>query len=190
MTAYQNVLPYAKVIARLLKDVVYDDDKFWKEILQNQVAIFQFFEKIGIELVVDQADGYAYIKQIPLDDEGSTVGLVRRTPMTYEASLVCIFLRERLDDFDIRDHLNSRCTVTHKQLKEDLEFFFQEKPNFKKFLREIDRHIARDEEYGFLKCLKKGENDDDNLYEIKRIIKAKITSDDIDAFRKKMEELV
>ncbi len=188
MTNNQNLLPYAAAIARLLKDVVYNDDRFWKEILQNQVAIMQYLEQMGIELVVDQADGYAFIKQIPLDDEGNTVGLVRRTPMTYEASLICIFLRERLDDFDIKDHLNNRCTVTHKQLKEDMELFFQEKPNFKKFLREIDRHIARVEEYGFLKCHKKGETNDDNLYEIKRIIKAKITSDDIETFRKKMEE--
>ncbi len=188
MTGHPGVIPYARAIARLLQGVVYNDDPYWKDILQNQVSITQYLERIGIEVIVDQADGYAYIQQIPLDDDGNTVGLVRRTPMTYEASLICIFLRERLDDFDIKDHLNNRCLVSHHQLKEDIELFFKEKPNFKKFIREIDKHIRRVVEYGFLKILKPGEKDDGNLYEIKRIIKARVSSDHIEAFRKKMEE--
>jgi hypothetical protein len=182
-----NVLTYASVIGRLLQDVVYNDDPSWRSILQNQSGISEYLEKIGIELVVDSQDGYAYIKQIKLDDEGNTVGLVRRTAMTYEASLICVFLRERLDDFDIQDHLNNRCTVSHKQLKEHIELFFKEKPDIKKFLREVDKHIRKVVEYGFLKILKEGDRDEDNVYEIRRIIKAKVSSDDIEAFRRKME---
>ncbi|MCP5053564.1 MAG: DUF4194 domain-containing protein [bacterium] len=188
MTENPNIIPYARAVVRLLQGVVYNDDPFWKDILQNQLNISEYLEKIGIELVVDQPDGYAYIKQIPLDDEGSTVGLVRRMPMTYEASLVCIFLREKLDDFDIGDHLNYRCLVSHAQLKEDMELFFKEKANFKKFLRNMDKHIRKVMDYGFLKLHRQGEKDDDNLYEIKRIIKAKISSDQIESFRQKMEE--
>jgi hypothetical protein len=188
MTGNPNVIPYARAVARLLQGVVYNDDPYWKDILHNQVSITEYLEKIGIELVVDQPEGYAYIIQIPLDEDGSTVGLVRRTPMTYEASLICIFLREKLDDFDIGDHLHNRCLVSHKQLKEDIELFFKEKPNFKKFLREIDKHIGKVEEYGFLKAQNNGEKEDEKLYEIKRIIKAKVSSDHIEAFRNKMEE--
>lgn len=188
MTGHPNIIPYARAVVRLLQGVVYNDDLYWKDILKYQVSIAEYLEKIGIELVVDQPDGYAYTRQIPLDDDGSTVGMVRRTPMTYEASLICIFLRERLDDFDIKDHLNNRCLVGHKQLKEDIELFFKEKANVKKFLREIDKHIRKVVEYGFLKIHKAGEQDEENLYEIKRIIKAKVSSDDIEAFRRKMEE--
>ncbi len=187
-TANMNILPYAGVIGHLLQGVVYNDDPSWRDILQNQVGIYEYLEKIGIELVVDSQDGYAYIRQFLLDDEGNTVGLVRRTAMTYEASLICIFLRERLDDFDIHDHLNNRCTVSHKQLKEDIELFFKEKPNVKKFLREIDKHIRRVVEYGFLNILKSGDQDEENVYEIRRIIKAKVSSDHIETFRRKMEE--
>lgn len=188
MTGNPNVVPYARAIARLLQGVVYNDDPYWKDILNNQVGIAEYLEKIGIELVVDQPDGYAYIIQILLDEDGSTVGLVRRMPMTYEASLICIFLREKLDDFDIGDHLHNRCLVGHKQLKEDIELFFKEKPNYKKFMREIDKHIRKVEEYGFLKLRTAGEKDDKNIYEIKRIIKAKVSSDQIETFRKRMEE--
>ncbi|MCP4152037.1 MAG: DUF4194 domain-containing protein [bacterium] len=188
MTGTPNIVPYARAVGRLLQGVVYNDDPFWKEILRNQPGITEYLEKIGLQLVVDQPDGYAYIKQIPLDEEGNTVGLVRRTLMTYEASLICIFLREKLDDFDIGDHLNNRCMVSHKQLKEDIELFFKEKANFKKLLREIDKHIKKVVDYGFLKIQKPGEKDDGNYYEIKRIIKAKISSDHIETFRKRMEE--
>lgn len=188
MTGHPRVIPYARAVARLLQGVVYSDDLYWKDILQYQVNITEYLEKIGIELVVDQPEGFAYIQQMPLDEDGNTVGLVRRTPMTYEASLICIFLREKLDDFDIGDHLNNRCLVSHQQLKEDIELFFKEKASFKKFIREIDKHIHRVVEYGFLKMFKPGEKNEENLYEIKRIIKAKISSDHIEDFKRKMEE--
>lgn len=188
MNRVANVYPYARTIARLLQGVLYKDDACWKDLDQHHISIAEYFEKIGVELVVDQSDGYAYIKQFELDDEGSTVGLVRRTRMTYEASLICIFLRERLDDFDTQDHLNTRCLVNHTQLKEDIELFFKEKPNVKKFLRDIDKHIGKVVEYGFLKVFKRSEQVEDNIYEIKRIIKAKISSDHIEAFKNKMEE--
>jgi hypothetical protein len=183
-----NIMPFARAVARLLQGVVYNGDLYWKDIVRYQVGIAEYLEQIGIELLVDQADGYAYIMQIPLDDEGGVVGLVRRTPMTYEASLICIFLREKLDDFDIGDHLHNRCMVSHKQLKEDIELFFKEKPNVRKFLREIDKHIRRVVDYGFLKIQTAGSQDEDNLYEIKRIIKAKVSSDQIEEFKRKMEE--
>lgn len=188
MNEYANVIPYARAVARLLQGVVYNDDLYWKDVLQNQAGIAEYLEKIGIELVVDQPDGYAYTRQMILDEDGGTVGLVRRTPMTYEASLICIFLREILDDFDIGDHLNNRCLVGHRQLKEYIELFFKEKASFKKFTREIDKHIRKVVEYGFLKVRNAGEKDEENLYEIKRIIKAKISSDHIEAFKLKMEE--
>ena len=93
-----------------------------------------------------------------------------------------------LDDFDIGDHLNNRCLVSHRQLKEIIELFFKEKASFKKFIREIDKHIRKVVEYGFLKVQNAGEKDEENIYEIKRIIKAKISSDHIEAFKLKMEE--
>ncbi|MCP4219555.1 MAG: DUF4194 domain-containing protein [bacterium] len=187
MSENPRILPYARGVVRLLQGVVYNDDAHWKTILHNRMAIAEYLEQIGIELVVDQPEGYSYIKQIPLDEDGGTVGMVRRTPMTYEAGLICIFLREKLDDFDIGDHINTRCLVTHKQIKEDIELFFKEKPNTKKFLREMDKHIRKVVDYGFLSVHKTGDKDDDTIYEIKRIIKAKISSDHIEAFRKKME---
>lgn len=188
MTGNPNAVPYAKAIARLLQGVVYNDEPYWNDITLHQMPITEYLEKIAVELVVDKPEGYAYIKQIPLDEDGSTVGLVRRTPMTYEAGLICIFLRERLDDFDIKDTPHLHCMVTHKELKEDIELFFKEKPNVKKFLRDIDKHIGKVVDYGFLKIRRKGESDDDTQYEIRRIIKAKVSSDHIESFRKKMEE--
>jgi len=178
----------AKAIVRLLQGVVYNDDPQWKSVVDYQISIAAYFREIGIQLIVDQADGYAYLKQIILDDDGTTIGLVRRTPIPYEISLICVFLREILDDFDTRDSLSTRCLINHKQIKEHIEYFFKEKPNTKKFFKEIDSYIRKVEEYGFLKLFKDSAREDDRVYEIKRIIKAKVSSDTIEEFRKKMEE--
>lgn len=87
--------PYAHVIVKLLQDTLYDEnEKTWNDLLQYQISITQYFEKIAIDLIVEKEDGYAYLKQIEIDEEKNTIGLIRRIPLKYEASLICVFLNK------------------------------------------------------------------------------------------------
>lgn len=184
--------PYAHVIVKLLNGVVYDEnEKLWADLLQYQIAITQFFEKIAIELIVDKNDGYAFLKQIEIDEEGNTIGLVRRIPLKYEISLICVFLREMLDDFEINNVDQRNLYITHKQLKDNIELFFKEKANKVKLLTGFDNYINTIVELGFLKKIGSNEmSKDDTRYEVRRIIKAKITNDVLDDFKKKLEQNV
>ena len=183
--------PYAHVIVKLLNGVVYDEnEKLWNDLLQYQIPITQFFERIAVDLIVDKKDGYAYLKQIEIDEEGNTIGLVRRIPLKYEPSLICVFLREMLDDSD--NNIDQRnLYITHKQLRDHIELFFKEKANKVKLLSEFDNHIAAIVKLGFLKEIS-GDNTvkDDTRYEVRRIIKAKITNDVLGEFKKKLEKNV
>jgi hypothetical protein len=184
--------PYAHVIVKLLNGVIYDEiEKLWNDLLLYQMDITQFFEKIAIELIVDKKDGYAYLKQIEIDEEGNTIGLVRRIPLKYETSLICVFLREMLDEFEINNVDQKNLYITHKQLKDNIELFFKEKANKVKLLTKFDNYIDTIVELGFLKRI--GSNDvskDDTRYEVRRIIKAKITNDVLEEFKKKLEQNV
>jgi len=184
--------PYAHVIVKLLNGVVYDEnEKLWDDLLQYQVQITQFFERIAIDLIVEKKDGYAYLKQIQIDEDGNTIGLVRRIPLRYETSLICVFLREMLDDFEINNVDQRNLYITHKQLKDHIELFFKEKANKVKLLSQFDSHIERILELGFLKKISGGESSkDDTRYEVRRIIKAKVTNDVLEEFRKKLERNV
>jgi hypothetical protein len=184
--------PYAYIIVKLLNGIIYDEnEKLWNDLLQYQIQITQFFERIAIDLIVDKKDGYAYLKQIEIDEEGNTIGLVRRIPLKYEISLICIFLREMLDDFEINNVDQRNLYITHKQLKDHIELFFKEKANKVKLLSQFDKHIDNIVELGFLKKIDSDENLKDNIrYEVKRIIRAKITNDVLEEFKKKLEQNV
>jgi hypothetical protein len=184
--------PYAHVIVKLLNGVVYDEsEKLWNDLLQYQISITQYFEQIAIDLIVDKKDGYAYLKQIELDETGSTIGLVKRIPLKYETSLICVFLREMLDDFEINNVDQRNLYITHKQLKDHIELFFKEKSNKVKLLNKFDSYIETIVELGFLKKIGNNETSkDETRYEVRRIIKAKITNDVLEDFKKKLEQNV
>lgn len=184
--------PYAHVIVKLLNGTLYDEnEKVWNDLLQYQVPITQYFEKIAIDLIVEKKDGYAYLKQIEIDEEKNTIGLVRRIPLKYEASLICVFLREMLDDFEVNNVDQRNLYITHKQLKETIELFFKEKADKVKLFKKFDSYIETIVSIGFLKIISNSEaSKDETRYEVRRIIKAKITNDVLEDFKKKLEQNV
>jgi hypothetical protein len=181
--------PYAHVIVKLLNGTIYSEDRVWNDLLQYQIPVTQYFEKIAIDLIVEKKDGYAYLKQIEIDEERNTIGLIRRMPLKYETSLICVFLREMLDDFEINNVDQQNLYITHKQLKGQIELFFKEKANKVKMLSKFDTNIDSIVDIGFLKVLPGDYNSkDETRYEVRRIIKAKITNDVLEDFKKKLEK--
>jgi hypothetical protein len=126
-----------------------------------------------------------------LDETGTTIGLVRRIPLEYETSLICIFLREMLDDFEINNVDQRNLYITHKQLKDHIELFFKERANKVKLLRKFDKYIEDIMKLGFLKKISNNDNSQDEVrYEVRRIIKAKITNDVLENFNNKLKQNV
>jgi hypothetical protein len=181
---------YAPVIVKLLQGAIYDDNqKVWNDLLQHQFEVSQYFEKIAIELIIERQDGYAYIRQIPIDEENNTIGLVRRMPLSYELSLLCVLLRMLIDDFEVRNTDQHNLYISHKRLKEELEIFFKEQSHKVRMLKELDRYIEQAEGLGFLKIIDKDTKVKDEIqYEVRRIIKARITNDKLEEFKRKLQE--
>ena len=150
------------------------------------------YEKIAIDVIVEREEGYAYLKQTEIDEEKNTIGLVRRIPLKYESSLICVFLREMLDDFETTNVDQRNLYITHKQLRETIELFFKEKANKVKLFAKFDNYIDAIVDIGFLKVINKSEKKsiDETRYEVRRIIKAKITNDVLEDFKKKLEHNV
>lgn len=184
------VAPYAKVAAKLLQGPVFEDQAdLWEDLIRYQVEITRYFEQIALELIIDSRDGYSYLKQMELDDNGSTIGLVRRIPLSYELSLVCVLLREWLEEFELGDLDAARLYITPKQFRDRMDMFFQEKTNELKFIKELNNHLEACEKMGFLKLVFKESLDkDDYRYEVRRILKARITNDELAHFKTQLEE--
>ncbi len=174
-----SLLPYAKTIVQLLKGPVYSDEQdTWYNLLKYRIEITQHFSGLGIETLVQEEDGYAFIRQIELDDKGSTIGLVSRRPLTYEVSLLCVLLRKLLDDFEVTNTENKRFYLKRKQLRAELETFFKEKSNKVKLLKDLDSYINQVLDLGYLKVT---ESDDqyreEDTFEVRTILKARFSND-------------
>ena len=102
--------------------------------------------------------------------------------MTYEESLLLILLREMMGEFETGEAVSRELIKKRREIKEYSELFFKEKASRVKFLQEIDRLIDRVEEYGFLQLVDDHEIADEQRFRIKKIIKSKIGSEELDEF--------
>ena len=147
-----NLAPFADIVVKLLQGPLYDESKsLWNDLLIHQKQINQYVEQIGLELIVEKNDGYAFLRQIDLDESGRTVGLVRRQTLTFEQTLLCVLLREWLDEFEQDFSSGRNYIISHKEFRDRIEVFFKDQSNKVKLLRELDRYIRDMVRFGFLR---------------------------------------
>ena len=185
-----QVDPYAAVVVRLLNGELIESDKLWQDLLEYRVPISQYFARIGIEVIIDQRDGFAFLRQQELDDTGRTIGLIKRTPLSYEVTLLLVLLRELLETYETQDTTSPACFVSHRKIRDELELYFKDQANKIKLVRQLDRYIKQIVELGFLKLVQDSTSPDERLYEIRRILKARITADVLEEIRRLMEREV
>ncbi len=185
---------YAPVVIKLLQDALYEDDKVWKDLIANQSAVAEYFDRIGVKLVINEMDGFAYIYQPEESEDDPSISklprLVKRTPLSYEVTLLCVLLREMLEEFDIRATDSVKLFITNKDIKEKIEIFFKDRSNKVKLLKNFDSYINSVVNLGFLKITKEDPKDkDQNQYEVKRIIKAKINNEKLEEIKVKLQDI-
>lgn len=185
-----TVVDYAPVMIKLLQGILYQEDTtHWNLLLDYSTQIRDYFGKIGVELYLDEAEGYAYLRQLEQDsDEEQQMPplprLVRRQKLTYKVTLLCVLLREQLREFDTKGSDSTRLILTEAKIRETILPFFQERANEAKLFNEVDTIINQVVELGFLKRLNGSEED---RYEVRRILKAKISADKLVEIKQKLE---
>lgn len=182
-----EVQPYSKAIVLLLKKTVENNSPEWNNILAFRGDIQKYLSVIGLELVLKEEEGFAYVKQIVMEDD-TTLSLVQRRQLSYEVSIILIVLRQMLEDFDNNptDTHSTERFVSANEIKDEVRLFLPEKYNKVKLEKELDTHIRNVEKLGFLEEVRS--NGNDTRYRIHHIIKEKVTLDDLDLFKQKLEE--
>ncbi len=90
----------------LLKGVLYrdSDDRQWAALLNLQARVRDYVAVLNLELVLDEAEGYAFLKSRPepADDDPAPrlPRLVARRPLSYPVSLLLALLRKKPAQFD------------------------------------------------------------------------------------------
>lgn len=182
---------YAPLLIKLLQGIVYDDDKTtWNDIIAFQQQIRNYFAVMGIELILSEQEGFAYLSQ-PDNIEGEAVAvprLVRRMPISYEVTLLCVVLREALDEFDVKNTDARKLFLTSKDIKDRIELFFGDRTDKVKLLEKLDNYINTAVSLGFLKEIEVRSHEANNkTYEVRRVLKSKMNNAKLEEIRAKMQ---
>jgi Domain of unknown function (DUF4194) len=159
------------VLAHLLLAPIYrEDGSLWESLRTERDGIAHYFRQIGQEVVIDEAEGYAFLRQIEVDGEESVPRVGRRHSLGYTATLLLVCLREELARFEAAQDDSTRLVLTRQQVRELVGQFLPESNNQIRDVRTIDTAIRRVEELGFLRAFGPPEAE---TYEIMRILKAR-----------------
>jgi len=183
----QNIAP---VLIQLLKGVVYKErhSKVWQNLLTLQGAVRDYFGVIGLSVFLDEAEGFAFLRQAEeqnRDDETSVPlpRLITRRPMSYPLSLLCVLLRKRLAEFDAEGG-STRLVLSQKQITDMMRVYMPSQKNEARTVDVIHTTIKKTADLGFLKKM----GAEVHQYEVGRIIKALVDADWLKNLDKLMEE--
>ena len=174
-------------VTQLVKGVVYRDthDRAWGHLLQLQPQVRDHVAVLGLQVVIDEAEGYAFLRQRPADDddERQLPRLIPRRSLSFHVSLLLALLRKKLAEFDARGG-DTRLMLTRAQIAEMVRVFMPATSNEARLFDRIDEHIGKAEQLGFLRQAKNGEQ----VYEIRRILKAFVDAQWLADFDAKLAE--
>jgi Domain of unknown function (DUF4194) len=158
------------VLVTLMKGVMDrdNDPARWQSLLDLQTRIRDHVAVLGLELILDEAEGYAYLRQRPArEGEEELPRLVPRRQLGYQVSLLLALLRKKLAEFDATSG-ESRLILSRDDIVETMRLFLPDTTNQARLMDRVDGHINRITEMGFLRRLR----GTDNQYEVRRILKA------------------
>jgi hypothetical protein len=168
MTAEPD-LPLA--VTQLMRGIVYRDthDRAWRSLLELQPQARDYVEVLGLQVVIDEAEGYAFLRQRPGDSEEAEPlpRLIPRRPLSFHVSLLLALLRKKLAEFDAQGG-DTRLMLTREQITEIARVFLPATSNEARLTDQIDAHINKAVEFGFLRAARNSEQ----VYEVRRILKA------------------
>lgn len=176
----------SSTIIRLMQGVVYreSDEDSWLTLERAGAGVREHFATIGVDVVVDPDEGYAYLRSRPqAEGEDPLPRLVRRRTLTYSVSLLLVLLRKRLVEFETAGG-EGRLVLSTEQMVEMLRLFQAESSNDARLVDTVEATIKKAAELGFLRPLK-GASDH---WEVRRILKAYVDAETLSDFAGKLRE--
>jgi hypothetical protein len=184
----------SQLLVHLLKGVLYrdDDEKLWASLLRLQARVREQAVVLLLDLVLDEAEGYAYLKSRPDPDESDAAPrlprLIARRPLSYPVSLMLALLRKRLAEFDAGGG-DTRLVLSREEIAELMRVFLPDGSNEARLIDQVDATISKVVDLGFLRKLKPaaGSTQDRGHYEVRRILKAFVDAQWLAEFDARLE---
>jgi hypothetical protein len=182
------------VVVPLLKGVIYQENDAgqWQSLLRLQPAVRDYVAVLGLELAVDEAEGYAFLRSRAQDEEDAAPlpRLVARRPLSFPVSLLLALLRKKLAESDASGG-DTRLVLSRDDIVELLRVFLPDSSNEARVVDQVDAHINKIVELGFLRRLKTGAGStagSDASYEVRRILKAFVDAQWLSGFNERLAD--
>ena len=197
----------SSLVIPLLKGVIYrgeaaarNNTGLWNGLLDLQARVRDYVAVLGLELVLDEAEGYAFLRARHHDDDDARTRLPRlvaRRPLSFPVSLLLALLRKKLAEFDAgggQDVEGVRLVLSRDDIVELIRVFLPAASNEAQLMDRVDTHINKVVELGFLRRMKPVAGQP-TAFEVRRILKAFVDAQwlaDLDtrlaAYRAQLEE--
>ncbi len=192
----------SRLLVVLLKGILYkeDDSKRWADLLELQNQVRDYVSIIGLELHLDEAEAYAFLRSHQEDDEDTETSdpgqinnsgnaiprLISRRQLSFPVSLLLALLRKKLAEFDATGG-DTRLILSRDNMVNLIRLFLPISSNEAKLVDQIERHINKIVELGFLRRLKSATAGSQPSYEVRRIIQAFVDAEWLAEFDAKLE---
>ncbi|HWS66018.1 MAG TPA: DUF4194 domain-containing protein [Steroidobacteraceae bacterium] len=176
------------VVIPLLKGVFYRDADAasWSALLNLQSRVRDYVAVLGLDLVLDEAEGYAFLRSRPESDDQSAPKLPRlvaRRPLSFPVSLLLALLRKKLAEFDASGG-DTRLILSRSEIVELIRVFLPDSSNETRIVDQVDVHLNKIADLGFVRRLRGQEN----MIEVLRILKAFVDAQWLTEFDQRLAE--
>jgi hypothetical protein len=112
---------------------------------------------------------------------------VEKRQLSYPVTLLCALLVDKLDEFDAQSGDSTRLILSRNEIKEMVRIFLPDSTNEARIINSIDANINKLAlDYGFLRPI----DQTNDLFEVRRILKAKVSADILSKMKEKLREYV
>ena len=178
----------SSVVVPLLKGVLYREDHpgLWDSLVHLQASVRDYVAVLGLELMFDEAEGYAFLRSRQSedeDDQSAIPRLVARRQLSYPVSLLLALLRKKLAEFDAGGG-DTRLILSRDEVVELIRIFLPAGSNEVKLIDQVDGTLNKIAELGFIRRLR-GQG---QMIEVRRIIKAFVDAQWLADFDERLAE--
>lgn len=162
----------------LLRGVVYAGThvRAWAAVLKMESSVRDYVSAMNLDLYVEHAEGFAYLRRKQGLEDGAPM-LLRRRALSYRVSLMLALLRRRLAELDVQGD-QTRLVMSRDELVELVRTFHPDRSNETKLVDAVEADANKLVEMGFCRRIR-GQADQ---VEVLRVVKAFVDAEWLSEF--------
>jgi hypothetical protein len=162
-------IEYSTLLVSLLKGILDREDSpdLWQSLMQYEGTVREYFSQIGLDLVMDDAEGLAYLRsQEQVEGEDNIPKLLSRRALSYPQSLLLALLRKKQIEHEASSS-EVRLIFDKSLVQQMMEVFLGVGSNEVKFIDQVEALIKKAADMGFIRIFPK----EPEKFEVKKTLR-------------------